>query len=386
METSDQSTSQAPATGSLYWAMAGILLVLIAMGTGSQSGPRNWHDAISGKKTLKIAPEKLNVTYITPHLDASLGVGTNVLWCGTMQLAWNEACDLVGGELHFDQDHPMVMALNQRSFTKESIDAASYVAMAGFVKTNIHQSIRHAIQKKFGDSFKPGFVPGKNLTPRPQDFVAYACLYKHLAFPTAFERLDEDLNFDGVPVGAFGLATFKPVYTNLYPQVLILDYQNEDDFVIELKTKSEGDRLILAKVPAQQTLAETVAHVRARASGTNAEPATRDDLLLVPRMKFDLTRSFPEIEGRQLVATNASLATDLILLSAVQNTRFEMNEQGVELRSEAHAAFGCSKRNIPTPKHQMIFNKPFLIILERANARMPYFALWVDNAELLVRR
>ena len=34
----------------------------------------------------------------------------------------------------------------------------------------------------------------------------------------------------------------------------------------------------------------------------------------------------------------------------------------------------------------MIFDKPFLIILERANAKMPYFALWVDNAELLVRR
>ena len=30
-------------------------------------------------------------------------------------------------------------------------------------------------------------------------------------------------------------------------------------------------------------------------------------------------------------------------------------------------------QNIPTPMHQMIFNKPFLIILERANAKMPYF-------------
>jgi len=366
--------------------MAGILLVLIAIGTGSQGGARNWNAASSAEKVLVVASEKLKGTQITPHLDADLVAGTNVLWCGTMQLAWNEACDLVGGDLHFDQDHPLVAALNQRSFTKESIDEESYVAMAGFVKTNIHQSIRNAIKTKFGNSFKPGFVPGKNLTPRPQDFVAYACLYKHLTFPTAFDRLDDYLSFGGVPVGAFGLATFKPAYTNLYPQVLILDYQSEDDFVIELSTKSEGDRLILAKVPTRQTLAETVAHVRARISGTNAAPANRDDILLVPRMKFDLTRSFHEIEGRHLIATNASLARDLFLLSAVQNTRFEMNKKGVELRSEAHAAFGCSKRNIPTPKHQMIFNKPFLIMLERTNAKMPYFALWVDNAELLVRR
>ena len=177
METSDKLTSQSPANGSLYWATAGILLVLIALGTGSQGGPRNWQSAISGEQTLKTAAEKLKATYITPHLNAGLGGGTNVLWCGTMQLAWNEACDLVGGELHFDQDHPMVTALNQRSFTKESMDEASYVAMAGFVKTNIHQSIRNAIRKKFGDRFKPGFVPDKSLTSRPQDFVAYASVF-----------------------------------------------------------------------------------------------------------------------------------------------------------------------------------------------------------------
>ena len=33
----------------------------------------------------------------------------------------------------------------------------------------------------------------------------------------------------------------------------------------------------------------------------------------------------------------------------------------------------------------MIFDKPFLIMLQRSDAKMPYFALWVDNAELLVR-
>ncbi len=61
-----------------------------------------------------------------------------------------------------------------------------------------------------------------------------------------------------------------------------------------------------------------------------------------------------------------------------------MNEKGVELRSEAHAAFGCAKQGPPVPQHRMIFDKPFLILLERTNAPMPYFALWVDNSELLM--
>jgi hypothetical protein len=34
----------------------------------------------------------------------------------------------------------------------------------------------------------------------------------------------------------------------------------------------------------------------------------------------------------------------------------------------------------------MIFDKPFLVLMRRADRTMPYFALWVDNAELMVKR
>ena len=61
-----------------------------------------------------------------------------------------------------------------------------------------------------------------------------------------------------------------------------------------------------------------------------------------------------------------------------------MNEKGVELRSEAHMTIACAAQEIPVPKHKLIFDKPFLIVMERADAKMPYFALWVDNPEILV--
>ncbi len=73
-----------------------------------------------------------------------------------------------------------------------------------------------------------------------------------------------------------------------------------------------------------------------------------------------------------------------MLLSAAQNTVFEMNEKGVELKSEAHMAFGCAAEEEPVPKHKMIFDKPFLILMQRREARVPYFALWVDNPEVLI--
>ena len=215
--------------------------------------------------------------------------------------------------------------------------------------------------------------------------MAYACLYKNLNFPVPFERLDELLPFAGVQVFAFGIGPHKSAQDSMYPQVLILDYQNEDDFVIELKTKSEGDRLILAKVQPKGTLSDTVMSVRERIARTNVESAATNDLLIVPRMKLNLTREYSEIEGLRLVPQGANIAKDLVLLSAVQNTQFEMNEKGVELRSEAHMSIGCAKQEEPVPKHKLVFNKPFLVLLGRTGAKMPYFAVWVDNAELLIQ-
>jgi hypothetical protein len=78
------------------------------------------------------------------------------------------------------------------------------------------------------------------------------------------------------------------------------------------------------------------------------------------------------------------MADDLRLLMALQIIRFQMDEVGVRLKSEAVMHFGCSAEYRPKPQHVMIFDKPFLLMLSRAGAKQPYFAVWVENAELLV--
>ena len=57
----------------------------------------------------------------------------------------------------------------------------------------------------------------------------------------------------------------------------------------------------------------------------------------------------------------------------------------MRLRSESHISFGCAAEAPPPRNRVMIFNKPFLIMLQRSDAKMPYFALWIGNAELLQR-
>ena len=58
-----------------------------------------------------------------------------------------------------------------------------------------------------------------------------------------------------------------------------------------------------------------------------------------------------------------------------------MDEKGVRLKSEAQIAL--TSLGLP---NRLMFDKPFLVMLKRVNAKAPYFAMWIDNPELLVQR
>ena len=272
----------------------------------------------------------------------------------------------------------------RKSFRKGDLDEASYVALADFVRNDVHGRIRRELLSKFGGRASPKSLPSPADTPRPQDIVAYSYLFKNLEFGVVFERLEEPLTFGKSRVSCFGIGDeFKPGQAAMCAQVLVLDYRNPDDFVIELRTKSEGDRVVLASTRPERTLAETIVAVQGRMARTKSSPASAGDVLKIPRFNFDITRSYGELLGATLAVRNPAVAKDLQIVAAVQDTRFQMDEKGVRLRSESHISLGCAAEPQPPRNHVMIFNKPFLIMLQRSDAKMPYLALWIGNAELL---
>jgi hypothetical protein len=103
----------------------------------------------------------------------------------------------------------------------------------------------------------------------------------------------------------------------------------------------------------------------------------------VPTFNFDLTREYYELENRPFLSESPVLQ-GRIITKAVQNIRFQMNEEGVKLDSEAVIIAPVSA--LPPPSSRiMIFDEPFLVMLKRVEATVPYFTLWVENPELLVR-
>ena len=345
-------------------------------------------DAFTEEGLLEANAAQLEDTIVTPHLEVPVADEKNLLWCASFQLAWNEACTLVGEDLHFEGNEPaMVGVLNRHSFTREHLDKESYVAVAGFVKDDIFGQIDRQLQDTFKGRATPRYIPPKDLTPRPQDIVAYSYLFKNLEFPVPFERIGKPLVFGTAMVSCFGIGEErKGGHAKMLEQLLIPDYQSEDDFIVELKTKGTHDRFILAKVQPAATLAETITAVLSRIASANPVPPQMYDVLKVPKLNFDVTRDYLELRGLKLVVKNPKVANDLQILSALQNIRFQLDEEGVRLRSESHIAFGCAAAEPPPPtRHIMVFDKPFLMLLQRRDADVPYFALWVENPELLIK-
>ena len=52
-------------------------------------------------------------------------------------------------------------------------------------------------------------------------------------------------------------------------------------------------------------------------------------------------RSYQELLGAKLAVASPAVPKDLQIIAAAQNTRFQMDEKGVKLRSESHVSFGC---------------------------------------------
>jgi serine protease inhibitor len=68
-----------------------------------------------------------------------------------------------------------------------------------------------------------------------------------------------------------------------------------------------------------------------------------------------------------------------------QQTAFMLDEYGAKIEGQATAAAAAAhetREDKPIPK-EMLFNKPFLVILKRKDSPNPYFAMWVENTELM---
>ena len=322
------------------------------------------------------------MTKIVAHLCEQLIPSENQVYCSTMQLAWNELSEYVGGELTFDKADinnldlkaaVTLRELNKKAFRKEHLDEESYLALVGLVSEGIVSRIQKGLQDKFQDTTKINFS-GVN----PTDIIAYAYLLKNLMFLQKFDEI-EDLSFNGKPVKAFGTVVRDDSPRKLLNQVRVLHYKDPTEFTLSFKTQSE-DIMVMAMLKPESTLEETLAAVNTGAP----EHLIEKDELKVPKLSFDLEHRFSEIQNRIVFINDA--VSGWYIAEAIQLIKFELNEFGAKLRSEAAITMRKCIISIPAKPRKFILDKPFLLYLKHHEDAPPYFVAWVGDTDFMVRK
>ncbi|GMV79058.1 MAG: hypothetical protein AMXMBFR7_02420 [Planctomycetota bacterium] len=358
-------------TGTIYAKNLGSIqkdtaLAMTYMGnTGTQE-----HGVVYPTKSLSNLAE----IEVSPTLDTPLQDSRSTIWCGTSDLAWHELKEFLGGPVLIQNPPAWLSALNESPFDKAMISESSCIAVAGKMPT-VLEKIREQGKSRFGAQFLP---PGMPEVGESSDLIAYSYLEKVLEFAKPFHKKKAPLHFQGKPVASFGLWDGEDGWHDLSDQIAIWEYQNPSRFIVELLTKSREERLVLARLPLQETLRLASESVIRAIDKEKALAFHEGDKLEIPILKFEIERVFQEISGRPI--QNPGLE-GLILSGGMQSIRFELNERGAEVIS--WATWVVSNGDLPQKPRSLIFDGPFLILLAKRNAPLPYFALWVSNPSIL---
>jgi hypothetical protein len=95
-------------------------------------------------------------------------------------------------------------------------------------------------------------------------------------------------------------------------------------------------------------------------------------------MAWKVSHHFRELEGKDKVFLNPAVR-GLYLDTAIQTIQFRLDRSGAELASE-------SKVYVMPGVSFFHLNRPFLIYMKKRGGKHPFYAMWVENAELLEKK
>lgn len=323
-------------------------------------------------------------TDVVPYPTRPISPGRNCLYCATFRIAWDQLRK--PPDLPVDVDPTPVIAaeLNRLPFSLDNLDPGSFFAKT-VDKADVAQMTKE-LQRRFPGAAGPSTLPADT---QGEGRVLYAYLLKSLPFADALDGNTGPLSFPSgsttVQVATFGGSG--------QGQVHVADYRTDEDFIIELKTESERDVMLLAKIPAESTLQATMNKVLARVTSPNPQHTRfaleHQESLLIPKLSFNILQKYHDLVGVEIVGSSYSKdGRREFIASAEQGTAFVLNERGAKLESTAEieteiAEGGFEPLPPPPPIRKFHFDRPFLVLLREQKSHEPYFALWLENTELM---
>jgi hypothetical protein len=358
------------------------------------------------KEVKAVDSANLKKTSIVATLDCPIPEHKNVIWCSTFQMTWDMLKnDIIGEPVKVPEAKELAERLNKAEVSKTDLQQKSYYSAAGIVKDGIIDQIIKEMKRRFPNEPEPDFKELDSLSRFQKELtvVNYAFLDVEFDFKKPFHNTDSKLTFQdsngkGTAVTSFGTGK-KDWDAEVAEQVDILyykdiDYPKKAHFAVDLCKYTKPYQVVLALLPRQNTLRETVDKVEQKISEFKHDPHYEQvsklqpskfsfgppDSLIVPDFLYKLTHRYEELINKHII--NEKLFNYWFCI-AKQMINFSLSRTGLTVKSEAILAPPPPAARLGLPR-LLHFNKPFLIyVKKRQGGNEPLFVMWVDNSELM---
>ena len=295
-----------------------------------------------------------NIT-MNPSYQSTLDENTiNNLWVGTLDLAWKELEDKIGlNKIELEGEMPQIANdLNESTFSKEMLNPNDY-------KINVERTVTNG-------------------------YKIDATLNKELNFLESFDNFsDYKWTFGNSEeyIKYFGINNASPEKMNKNVEILFYNKLNNDsllsnDMAIKLKTK-EGDEIILYRTDDKKSFDEYYEDIRAKTKNYKGRTEfSEEDELRIPYVNVN-----GMINYNQLYEKKIKNSKGLYIYDVIQNVNFNLNEKGCNLSSKATMV--TEYMSIGSDTKLCYFQDTFIVFMKEANSDKPYFALKVDNNDIL---
>ena len=305
----------------------------------------------------------------------------NAAWCAPMQICWNLLEeDFNDGDPIPEDGHPeMVSDLNNGSFTTEFLGEDHYVTYVGKATTDAKEEIETLLKQRFDQTSDILDLVTWSDDPLTAAFILYCMLYREFTFESVFDVLDpapfgteeggnltENVEYFGCDENS------KPT---LFDQVTPLFWESDDRFAVRIKCQ-EGDLLYLARGAQGSTFDEVWNDIKSSINPDYEAGMTLVEAFACPKLNVDIINEYTDLAGVSF--TNAE-GENFSIGQALQTLRFELDEKGGAIKSEALiSVYGGM---IEIAAHDYLFNDSFVLFLVDGTIAnlYPYAGLYVQD-------